>query len=294
MHLLRFCFLNSQRQLRNGWWIGLFFLLLAALLAPALLLARHYGMELSPLTQSVIVLLATWGCQRLRRRPLSEVVGTLDGRWAREFGLGSLVGTALMAAPAALLWAGGWVAWHWNPDGLSTVWPNLVLFTGVALVEELMFRGVLFQRLRAGLGPWPAQLLVAGYFLLTHSNNPSMAGSAKVLAGVNIFLASLLFGVALLRTRSLAMPLGLHLMANFVQGGLLGLGVSGTDNAGLLTPLFKQAPTWLTGGQFGLEASVPGLVCVAVALLLVYRWRPALPQQAPRVAALAETSCAIA
>jgi membrane protease YdiL (CAAX protease family) len=294
MRVLRFCLLNSQRQLRNGWWIGLFFLLLAAALAPALLLTRRYGVTLSPLMQGVIVLLATWGCQRLRRRPLSEVVGTLDGRWVREFALGNLAGAALMAAPAALLWAGGWVAWRWDADGLSTVGPSLVLFTGVALAEELMFRGVLFQRLVAGLGPWPAQVLVAGYFWLTHSDNPGMAGSAQVLASVNIFLASLLFGAALLRTRSLAMPLGLHLMANFVQGGLLGLGVSGTDNAGLLTPWFNQAPTWLTGGRFGLEASVPGLVCVVVALLLVYRWRQTPPQQASRVAAVAETGHSIA
>ena len=165
-----------------------------------------------------------------------------------------------------------------------------MLFAGVALAEEVLFRGVLFQRLGAGLGPWPAQVLVAGYFLLTHSHNPGMEGSVKVLAGLNIFLASLLFGVAQLRTRSLAMPVGLHLLANLVQGGLLGLGVSGTDNEGVLKPLFAQAPAWLTGGRFGLEASVPGLVCVVVALFLVYRWKPALPPQASPIVAVAYTS----
>ena len=107
MNLLRFCFFDSYRHLRNGWWLGIFFLLLAALPVPTLLLARQYGVELSPLGQGVIVLLATWGSQRLRRQPLSEVVGTLEGRWLREFGLGSLIGTALMLVPAVLLWVGG-------------------------------------------------------------------------------------------------------------------------------------------------------------------------------------------
>jgi membrane protease YdiL (CAAX protease family) len=74
------------------------------------------------------------------------------------------------------------------------------LFAGVGLTEELMFRGVLFQRLEGELGPIPAQLIVACYFLLIHSANPSMHGTTRVLASINIFLASILFGLAFLRT----------------------------------------------------------------------------------------------
>jgi uncharacterized protein len=270
-----YIFFDSQRKLRNGWWIAIFFLVLAALLLPALLFSRHSGVALSPLYQGGLVLLASWLCQRLRHQPLSELVGMLNGRWLREFGLGGLLGTALMVLPAVLLWAGDWVTWRWNPSGLSTVAPSFVLFAGVALTEELMFRGVLFQRLLAGLGSLPAQLLVAAYFLLIHSNNPGMHGGTKAVASVNIFLASILFGLAFLRTRSLAMPLGLHLMADFAQGGLLGLGVSGTSQQGLLQPVFHQAPTWVTGGLFGLEASVPGLGCLAVCVALLHAWKPA-------------------
>ena len=103
-----------------------------------------------------------------------------------------------------------------------------------------------------------------------------MDGQLKYLASVNIFLASILFGLACLRTRRLAMPLGLHFMANWVQGSLFGFGVSGTAPAGLLAPTFApDAPLWLTGGSFGLEASVPGLLCVVVAIVLLWLWRPA-------------------
>ena len=93
-----------------------------------------------------------------------------------------------------------------------------------------------------------------------------MAGGMKVMASINIFLASIMFGLAFIRTGSLAMPLGLHWMANWVQGRILGFGVSGTEQLGLLKPIFGQAPVWLTGGQFGLEASLPGLICVVIAL----------------------------
>jgi hypothetical protein len=101
-----------------------------------------------------------------------------------------------------------------------------------------------------------------------------MMGDVKVLASINIFIASLVFGLAFICTKSLAMPLGLHFMANLMQGGVLGFGVSGTEQSGLLKPVFSEVPVWLTGGQFGLEASVPGLIFVVGTLMLLYKWKP--------------------
>ena len=180
----------------------------------------------------------------------------------------------LMFVPALILWIFGWVHWQWNPAGFSTFLTTVLLFATVALAEELLFRGFMFQRLIAGLGQLPAQLIMAAYFLLTHLNNPGMTGDVKVLASINIFIASLVFGLAFIRTKSLAMPLGLHFMVNLMQGGVLGFGVSGTKQSGLLRTVFGGTPQWLTGGQFGLEASIFGLICVFVAFLLLYVREP--------------------
>jgi membrane protease YdiL (CAAX protease family) len=261
-------FLNSERQLRNGWWILIFFLVLASLLVPTLIIAQQNSMDVSIGQQVVLVVIASFICQLLRRKPMDELLGKFNMRWLKELFWGGLIGSALMLVPAFVMGVLGWVHWQWNPIGLSTLTSIVLLFAGVAAAEELLFRGFIFQRLIAGLGQWPAQLILAAYFLLTHLNNPGMTGDVKVLASINIFIASLIFGSAFIRTRSLAMPLGLHFMANFVQGGVLGFGVSGTDQAGLLKPIFGEIPAWLTGGQFGLEASVPGLVCVVITLIL--------------------------
>ncbi|MBL0345928.1 type II CAAX endopeptidase family protein [Candidatus Villigracilis affinis] len=265
-------FLNSERQLRNGWWILIFFLVLASILMPALLVAQQNSMDVSIGLQAVIIVIASWICQLLRRKSLTELLGKFNMRWLKEFCLGGLTGAALMLVPALIMWFLGWVHWQWNPIGFSTLMSIVLLFVGVAAAEELLFRGFIFQRLIAGLGQWPAQLILAGYFLLTHLNNPGMTGDVKVLASINIFIASLMFGVAFIRTKSLAMPLGLHFMANLTQGGVLGFGVSGTDQSGLLKPVFNEVPEWLTGGQFGLEASVLGLVCVVITFILIQRW----------------------
>jgi membrane protease YdiL (CAAX protease family) len=262
-------FLNSERQLRNGWWILIFFLVLAAILFPTLMVAQQNSMEVSIGLQAVIIVIVSFICQLLRRKPMDELFGKFNMHWIKEFGLGSLIGSMLMLVPALILWIFGWVHWQWNPVGFSSFLSIALLFAGVALAEELLFRGFIFQRLIAGLGQLPAQLIMAGYFLLTHLNNPGMTGDVKVLASINIFIASLVFGSAFIRTKSLAMPLGLHFMANLIQGGVLGFGVSGTGQSGLWKPAFNEVPAWLTGGQFGLEASVLGLICIVTVFLLV-------------------------
>ena len=261
-------FLNADRRLRNGWWILIFFFVLTALF-PLLLIAPG----VSVVQQAGLVAAASGICQLLRRKPMFELVGKLDWSWPRQLVLGGLLGAALMLVPALFLWAIGQVAWQWSGMTLAIFWSAIVLDAGVAVAEELLFRGFVFQRLIDGIGEWPAQLIMAAYFVLVHSAALSAAGGQRYLAGTNIFLASVVFGLAFLRTRSLAMPLGIHFAANMTQGAILGFGVSGNDQAGLLRPVFGNGPDWLTGGAFGLEASAPGLACIIAAGFLVYRWR---------------------
>ena len=270
-------FVDGDRRLRNGWWIALFLLVLALLLIPLLLLSRARGFEPNGYHQALILAVASVLCQWMRRRPPAELTGNWDRRWLHEFALGAAVGASLMLVSGLLVLPLGSVSLAWNPDGPSQLLPGLGVFLGYALTEELLFRGFLFQRLLAGIGRWPAQGLVAAFFLLTHLGNPGMSGTTRIFASANIAIASLLLGTAFLRTRSLAMPLGLHLFANWMQGTVLGFGVSGLEQGGLFRPEFSSAPTWLTGGSFGLEASLPCLVLVITWTILLSRWNPKPP-----------------
>lgn len=266
-------FLNAQGRLRNGWWVAIFFAILTALLFPLILISNGTDSGVPLYQQLAVIMAASVLCQMLRRRPVSELTGRLDGRWLSELIGGSGLGFLLMAAPAALLAISGAVTWSVNSGWSSMLGPTLLTLLVAAAAEELLFRGFLFQRLLAGLGVWPAQLIIAGLFALTHSDALRELGDRAYLATANIFLASLLFGFAYLRTRSLALPLGLHFAANATQGPLFGFGVSGGEQVGVLTPAYDGAFEWLTGGSFGLEASVPGFVCVVFLSFLLWRWR---------------------
>jgi len=75
-----------------------------------------------------------------------------------------------------------------------------------------------------------------------------------------------------------------------MQGSILGFGVSGSQRLGLLNPVFGEAPTWLTGGPFGLEASLPGLICVVVILILFNNWKPQVEKIEPTMKSQAQVA----
>ena len=90
-----------------------------------------------------------------------------------------------------------------------------------------------------------------------------------IVGAVNILLASLLMSVAYLRTRQLWLPIGIHAGWNFTQGPLLGINVSGNDFSQGWHTVALEGSKWVTGGKFGFEASLPGLVGPALGILMI-------------------------
>lgn len=268
-------FLNTSHKIRSIWWIPIFLFLLAILLLPVILFARKNSVEVSITIQAAIIITATFICQFLRKQPLTLVTGRFNINWLKQFGMGLALGTIIMVVPAIFLTFLGYANWQVNELSVSTVISGFSFFTAVAVAEEMLFRGFIFQRLMESLGQWPAQIVISGMFLLTHINNPGMIGMTKTLAALNIFIASVMFGLAFIKTKSLAMPVGIHFMANFMQGTVLGFGVSGVKEQSLVKAFAGECPVWLNGGEFGLEASVPGLLMVILVTVILYYWKPA-------------------
>jgi membrane protease YdiL (CAAX protease family) len=261
--------------LRNGWKVLLFALGAgicngaAFTILPALPCLGSAAPWLpAPWISFTAFLGLTWFCLHLEGLPLGSVGLRLDGRWGRQFLLGALAGAGLIALMALAVYLGGGFHLARNPQaGLGGLLAGAWLYLAVAFSEELLFRGYLFQRLVRGMGPWPAQGVAALLFAGIHWGNPGMAGATRAWASLDIAIAAILLGLCCLRTRSLAMPIGLHLGWNFTQGTLLGFGVSGIPGAGWWRPVFHGQAAWLTGGAFGLEASLPCALVGAAACL---------------------------
>ena len=270
---------DGQGRLRNGWWILVFIGVMAASqlayhpVSKALQQLGAGDLALAPLPV-LFLLLVTWACLRLRREPLAAVGLRLDARWWRQLLAGVALGCALMLAIVGLVWMAGGVRLGLDPArGAALLVRGAWLFTWVAVLEELLFRGFVFQRLVDGIGATGALLLMGALFAFAHWGNPGMHGATLAWASLDTVVASVMLGLAYLRTGSLALPIGIHFGWNWLQGSVLGFDVSGIDQAGWLLPQLLDKPQWLTGGAFGPEASAFAVLVDATAVLLLWRWK---------------------
>ncbi|MFP2906975.1 CPBP family intramembrane glutamic endopeptidase [Pyxidicoccus sp. 3LFB2] len=284
-------FINADNHLRNGWKVLGAFLLTGLFVVGLIFLRRLLPASVrallpEPLLAFVGALLATWLCTRLERTSLAAQGFALDVRAGRHLGLGVAGGMGLVGLVALVGWLLGGFHWVRTPDAaVSGLLKAAGTMLAVALFEETLFRGYAFQRAIRGLGARWAQVLFAAIFTLAHSLPPGMDGGVMAVAMLNIFLAGLMLGLCYLRTGSLALPVGVHLGWNWMQGSL-GFGVSGKAASGWWTPVLHDRPEWLTGGAFGLEASVISVVVMGLTVLGLSRYHQAsicVPTVQPRV-----------
>jgi membrane protease YdiL (CAAX protease family) len=283
---LRHWFLDPQHRLRNGWWMLIFIAcigLTRVAYKPVAGFLRESGLPefwLEPLP-FLFSLLAVFLVTRLRRESVASVGFRLDARWFGEAVAGTAIGGLAILVITALIWSVGGVRFTLDPArSVEALSLGLWMFLWVALLEENLFRGFLFQRLIDGAGFWVAQLCFAALFAVGHWGNPGMEDATLVWASLDLALGAILFGIAYLKTCSLALPVGLHLGWNWTQGNLLGFGVSGVEQAGWWQPAFQGLPQWVTGGEFGPEASVFAVLVDVVLIVALWRWRGTAPAEA--------------
>jgi len=139
-----------------------------------------------------------------------------------------------------------------------------ILFTSAA-AEEVAFRGYPFQTLVRATGKWGAVLLMSALFGALHLNNPH----ASFLGILNTMLIGILLSLACLRTNGLWLPIGLHFGWNLSLGFIYGLPVSGVTFFSVLMNGDAAGPRWLTGADYGIEASLTGAAAICVGIVLV-------------------------
>ncbi|WP_145141009.1 CPBP family intramembrane glutamic endopeptidase [Paenibacillus sp. Y412MC10] len=195
----------------------------------------------------------------LARRPTPEISRKRAGI---ESVLGMLTGTIFIAGSAFMIIALGGYSFQWasSADTSSVLIASIESALGGAIVEELIFRGLMLQAIDQ-LGGKPLALAVTSLFFgVAHLGNPG----ATLWSGFAIALeAGVLLGSAFLWRRNLWFAIGLHFAWNAIEG-LLGIPVSGHPATGLFTVKVHGAAL-LTGGNFGLETSI---VPVVISLLI--------------------------
>ena len=181
-----------------------------------------------------------------------------------------LLGVVLGAVMATLAWAPGAVVGTVDRAPVisgSIVSSIIVYFAVGATIEELIFRGYLFQRFVELSGPTLATIAASALFAIAHLWNPSIGP----VAVMNIFLASVFFSLCYFVTGSLWLPIAAHAAWNMTLALAFGEPVSGvmTTSAWLVTD--DHLPVVIGGGEFGPEGGLVATAALAIGILSLLR-----------------------
>jgi membrane protease YdiL (CAAX protease family) len=180
---------------------------------------------------------------------------------------GTLIGTGLFCLTLALMFLSN--AYRLHGGSFGDMVGTFGMMLGVATIEELLFRGVLFRIVEERWGSLVALIVSAVVFGGLHLLNPDASVWGAVAVAVE---GGLLAGAAYAATRSLWLPIGIHLGWNFAESGIFGATVSGSDTT--VGGLFTGTPHGLaifSGGTFGPEASVWAVLTAGIAAYLLIR-----------------------
>jgi len=185
---------------------------------------------------------------------------------------GLAIGLTLFAFVMAILMGVG--AYTFAYQGFSPAWRGAALAIESGVLEEVLVRGVVLRLLWRAFGPWLAFIASAFLFGAGHIANPNATLFTVACVAIE---AGIMLGAFYALTGRLWVSIGVHAGWNFTQGYLFGAAVSGGNfgDAIAKSAAHSDYPSWLSGGAFGPEASLPALlVCGAVGgLVLWLAWR---------------------
>jgi membrane protease YdiL (CAAX protease family) len=190
-------------------------IILAALSAavkqlPALWSQQVLVISASLLTLSLNLLFAKWQC--LTPAGIGIVPGA---KTLLRFGAGFLFGTLLAVLQVLLLLSYGHISITAGSFNAFNISLGFILYLFVALREELAFRAYSLQSLYYKFGTWPALLIITLIFILEHR----VGGMSWIQASLGAGTGAILFGIAAIKTKGIALPAGIHAAWNFVQWG---------------------------------------------------------------------------
>ena len=206
-------------------------------------------------------------------RPFAVIGMEASGKGFQQLGFGVALGGGLALAIVGTQWVAGWVIVEagGGPSSAQPAWEPSFLagFIGIAIGsagEELLFRGYGFQQLIRATNPWITVIGTSLLFGVVHDSNPDFSR----IALLNTVLFGMIFGLALVRHRTLWLPYGMHF------GWNIALAAIGANLSGLRIKLtgfivVPVGPFYWTGDAYGPEASLLTTLAVCAAALILWK-----------------------
>lgn len=273
--------MNSYSQIKNSWITRVIFGITLCVFGIIMDVAFVH-IEGQPMTL-MILLLGMIASEEIRGGSYKTLGFTFDSYMLRESLFGLLMGIVPSILLISLFAMNAWIDLKWNSQfEMASILPIISL----AIIEELIFRGIIFQALVERFGMITISLIFALLFSMAHLANPNF----EPIAMLNTFLVSLVFSYSWYHTRGLWLPILLHISWNLMLY-LMGMTLSGMElkNSLFLTSLSIEIPTPWLNSYYGIE----GTVFCTIILILFFPIIQMLPQSPIRMAELFRLNYAI-
>tara|TARA_R110002124_G_scaffold111545_2_gene265437 strand:- start:175 stop:1098 length:924 start_codon:yes stop_codon:yes gene_type:complete len=214
-------------------------------------------------------------------RKLSDIGLGISRVWWKEFFIGIIIAFTAQTLIFGIEFTFSWIeisGYGWERASSDLwIWAAFTYFLtmlSVGFYEELLFRGYIVRNLSEGFiikkitpvqSTFLAVFLTSVFFGVAHAGNPN----ATLISTFNIVLAGLMLAIPYVLTGRLALSIGLHFSWNWVMGGLYGLPVSGLSNRQSIIQTSEIGPDIWTGGRFGPEAGLLGILGMAFILICI-------------------------
>ncbi len=199
------------------------------------------------------------------KQPLIEIGFQTKGR-LKEFNYGLILGLLIMAFAYVFLSLIGEIVFENYTFDLQKIFLSIILFIGVSVFEEVIFRGYMLKNLLESFNPYVALFISSIFFSLIHGSNPNVTA----IGLCNIFLAGFFLGASYIFTKNLWFPIALHFSWNFFQS-MFGFKVSGLDSYSIIEFSIPEN-NMLNGGEFGFESSLLSIIILIIGTFIIWNY----------------------
>lgn len=219
-------------------------------------------------TALTLILAYIFAKKIINRTDLS--LGLVDDNKLKSYSKGILLGFSMLSIILLILKVLGFAEISKNPNGfeLKLFLVFLTAWIIQGFEEEFLLRGILMNQMAARGKIQVGIIANSLIFSIFHLGNAGF----DLMASVNIFLMGLVFSLIFYLEDSLYLVGGAHSFWNMAMANIYGIAVSG--NSPTKVRLFNtslKGPTIISGGNFGLEASIITSFVLGLLLIILIR-----------------------
>ena len=197
--------------------------------------------DLGSILMTGIALLITYFAIKKDKKTFKDIGFNYEIKTPVRFIIGFIIGLLITILILAIVIGFSSIEIIYNNDvSIPMVLFWLLVFFPLAFMEEIIFRGYAFMKIYKSIGLWPAQILTALLFAWYHDFTG--VTFLNQLMGPGVW--ALIYGIAAVWSKGLALPTGLHMAINVVLA-LVGQkderhAIWNLDYAKDVTPILQQ------------------------------------------------------